>query len=493
MANISFAKPIIDISGSINSNTGYRIQNNHFRQIRLPDAQIIAGNIKNDTGTKNTVTNNPDATSEAKINIHIADDSKSDIKYGLEIDFAANINSTSNNNNIYADKTFIFFESNFGKLEFGNNSAANYVMKIGPATFARGAGGINGKYLEYVNMPMLADASQTLVNKIGNCNGYQVNSAGVINQSGTNCSNIKLPSFILIPQSPIAHGGYAQGFYDFSTNNHYSNYLAEDKFGFNKNKSSSQIRDGNFGNLGDATKISYYTKRILGWKAAISFAPDTNDNGFISPIYSNNNKDIKQVVGYGINYSDQLGDSNIGLGLSFTGEFGKFKRSSLSDIDRNNLKAFDIGVAATYFGFVVGASYGDWGRSLQPKSGIYSCDYNNSITIANQNCAGINNNRLFDNSTYKTFGIEYEYGHLATSITYLSSNFKKNKYNALSFGLDYKVAKNLMPYFEVTKYQFESNQPKAIDIIDQSLILNNSQQLKNNKGYVILTGLLFSF
>jgi len=490
--NILSEKPIINISGFINSNIGSRTQDNAFNNSQLPDAQIISGIVQNHTGTENKITNNLDSVSEAKLHIKLVNASESSIKYGATIDLEANASSTLQNDNVSVDKAFIFSESNFGRLEFGNNSAVNYKMKVGPETFARGAGGINGKYLEYINMPILADSSQITASKIGNCDGYRINSSGIITQSGTNCSNIKLPRFILIPQSPISHGGYAQGFYNLATDNNYNNSSADNKLGFNKSKSQSQVHNNNLGDLGDATKISYYTPRISGWQAGVSFAPDTN-NGANTSISSYNNNDIMQAISYGINYSDQINDSNVGLGFSLTGESGKFEQNSASTIDRNNLQAFDIGIMATYFGITIGASYGNWGKSLQPKSGIYSCDYNKSVAIANQDCIGSNSGEAFSAATYHTAGIEYEYGHLATSITYLTSNFQKNKYNAISFGLDYKITKYLMPYLEVTKYQFESYQPKANDIVDQASISNDARQLKNNQGYVFLTGLLFSF
>jgi len=321
--SIFLVKPIVNISGFINSNIGARTQNNAFDKNRLPDSQIVAGVTQDNTGTKNKMSNNPDWTSEAKMRIKVTDEPESGLKYGVAIDFEANTGSASKHNNIGVNKAFIFSESGFGKVEFGNNSAVNYKMKLGPETFARGAGGINGKYLEYINVPILADGSQIMASKIGNCDGYRVNSDGIITQSGTDCSRIKLPGFILIPQSPIAHGGYAKGFYNFSDSNNYNGSPANENLGFNQSNNSSQVRYGSFGNLGDATKISYYTTRISGWQAGVSFAPDVNNSS--TTLISNYDKgDIGQVISYGVNYSDQLSDSNVGLGLSITGESGKF-------------------------------------------------------------------------------------------------------------------------------------------------------------------------
>ncbi len=483
--------PAINIGGFINANAGLRDEDGAFGDNRLPDAKIASGSVDESTGSQNRMTNNPDFANEAEIHIKVAGINEFGMKYGAVIELEANTSTAARNEGFSADKAFIFTESRVGKLELGNNSAVNHKMKVGPETFARGAGGINGKYLEYVNMPMLADSTQVVTSggtAIGNCNGYRVASDGTVTETGSDCSKIKLPRFILIPQSPIAHGGYAKGFYNRATDNDYNRTNKHADFGFNKNKTSSQVRDGQFGDLEDASKISYYTPRIAGWQLGASFTPDTGNNGTSSSISGDNSGDIKQAISYGVNYSDNLG--NVGFAISATGESGRFEQGSNATTKRNSLQAYDLGFMATYLGATFGVSYGSWGKSLQPKTGIYSCDYDATATIANQDCTAGSG---FSKAAYYTAGAAYQFGPIATSLTYLDSKFQENTYNALSFGVDYRMAKGLMPYLEVTKYDFESNQPKASDITDQSAVSNNQRQLKDNNGYVALVGLLFSF
>ena len=128
--------------------------------------------------------------------------------------------------------------------------------------------------------------------------------------------------------------------------------------------------------------------------------------------------------------------------------------------------------------------------SLTPQSGIYACDYSSSTLIASQDCVDdgdyTNGVTTFDDATYFTAGAAYEMGPVAASVTHISSEFQGNSYEATSFGVDYRMAKGLMPYIEITQFNFESNKPKASDV-------SNTSQLKDNDGYVVLTGLLFSF
>jgi hypothetical protein len=322
-------------------------------------------------------------------------------------------------------------------------------MKTGPASFARGAGGINGKYLENVNLPISTNSS----------------------------ANIKSPSFILLAQSPIGHGGYARSFYSgFGSNQN-------DYKSFNKSNFRA-LKDSSFDGVEDATKLSYYTPQIEGLQLGLSFAPNSADSGISSTKYYNVSAlQVNNIISFGANYSEDF--DNLGLAISATGEKGQTKNSkSVGGIERENLFSYDLATTLSYFGFSVGASYGSWGKSLQPKNGNSSCDYNSGASLASQNCQ--TNAKKFGDSYYYTGGISYVFGPIAASITALKSSFQKNNYQAFSLGVDYKLTKDLMPYFEVTKFTFKSNQPRASD-------LNQSASIADNQGYVFLSGILISF
>ncbi len=492
--------PTISVGGFVNVTSGFRDREDNFGRNRLPDAQIVSDVEDNDTGTQNNYSGDSDFANDSEIHIKVGGVNEFGLKYGAVVELEADVSSDGRNEGFNADKSYIFTESRSGRFEFGNNVGANQKMKVGPSTFARGAGGINGKYLEYINLPMLSDVTQsTSIDQIGGCDGFRVNSVGDISISGTDCDKIKLPRFILIPQSPISHGGYAQGFYNRATDNDYtsSNYDSEtaaNLTGFN------QGVDGSFGELEDATKISYYTPRISGWQLGGSFTPDTGNSGTSASISGDVTSDIKNVISWGANYSNNFG--NLGVALSATGEVGTYEQATYDTVtnigvERNDLNSYDVGLMATYFGFTIGGSYGSWGNSLMPKSGIYSCQYDSSIPIADQDCDGSDATyadgiKKYDDSTYWTGGLAYQFGPMAFSVTHMDSEFQNNVYQASSIGLDYRMAKGLMPYLEVTKFQFESDQAVASDE-DQSVLSDEERQIKDNEGYVILAGILFSF
>lgn len=440
-------------NGFVNFSAANRNQNSYFQNKNLPD-DTSPNHFRRDQSIGN----------DSQIYLKTGFITSNETIYGAVAKLEYNINSDiKKTEKLNLDSAYIFQESKIGKIEFGNNKAVNQKMKVGPARFARGAGGINGKYLENINLANFASSN---------------NSSSPI-CSGAACANIKSPQFILLAQSPIGHGGYAQG-----------NISQNGKNQFNRSRFRA-LKDDSFEGMEDATKISYYTPRLSGLQLGISYAPNSLDQGVTAnTTFNNNNFLIKDIFSFGLNYSHDF--DNINFLASATAEKGKANNSyALDHIKRNDLFAYDIGTSLSYFGFTLGASFGSWGKSLQEKSGIYSCNYDSTLTLAAQNCG--NGGKKFSNPYYYTTGIAYEFGPVSTSITSIRSHFQNNIYQAISFGIDYKYKKDLMPYFEVTKFTLKSNQPSASDILGQSSLTNNQRQLKDNSGFVFLTGILLSF
>lgn len=327
-------------------------------------------------------------------------------KHGIIAKFEFNANSGGVRQNPNLDQIFLFSEGNFGKFEIGNSQAANQKMKSGPAEFARGAGGINGKYIEALQLP----------------------------SSG---------SFILLAQSPIGHGGYAANS---------ESYLRKNNF--------RALKDNSFDGVEDATKFSYFTPRFEGLKLGFSYAPNTENSGITTTKYYHNSvATIKDVFSAGVNYADDF--DNLGVKISVTAEKGKVKKGY-----RKDLFAYDASATLNYFGFDIGASFGSWENSLQKQENFLASSRAN----------------------YHSFGLGYSFGPVATSITSLKSQFQKNDYQALSLDLDYKLTRDLMPYFEITKFTFKPNLKTPSG--SETLAKNNQSCVR---GYVFLTGILISF
>jgi hypothetical protein len=447
-----------EIDGIINASLAKTNQKNIYEKNILPD-----------NFSKNYINNNANIGLDNQVFAKGALKLNNSNYLGVTSKFELNFNTNSKNENPNLDQAFLYLDNNLGRFEFGNYVAVNQKMKYGPARFARGAGGINGKYLEYVNLPVL-NQNSTL------CNG---------NILSPDCANIKHPRFITLAQSPIGHGGYAKGFYPRDVDNFYN--LNSKISDFNRTNFRA-LRDDSYEGLEDALKFSYYTKKINQIQLGASYAPVSSNQGFTAKTARDTN-DIKlsNLLSFGINYSNDF--DNLNISASSTAEYAK--PQTKNGIARNELFSYDFGTSLSYFGFTLGSSFGSWGKSLYAKNGNYSCEYDYSKSLQLQNCD--NSSNALKNSYYYTTGLAYQIGPINTSLTSINSSFQKNKYSAISFGIDYKIKKNLLTYFEITQYKFKSEQLNIFDLSNQIKVANLTQKIQNNNGKVFLTGIYYLF
>ncbi len=370
----------LQISGLSNFSSAVQNQSSVYEQKQFED------------GANNRNDRNPALENNSQLYLKLENKASafSKNKFGVNLKIESEVYSAQNKGTINADQGFIYADSeDFGKAEIGDIVAVNQKMKVGPASFVRGSGGINGNYLKYINLPTSLQ-------------------------------------FILVAQSPIGHGGNAL-----------NSQINQD--------SIKILRNGSFNGAEDATKINYYSPRIEGLQIGASYTPNTSDSIVSSTVFSGQNNAISDVLSFGANYTNNF--ENFDYAFSATSEQGRSKNSA-----QNNLSSYDVATTMAYFGFTFGASYGSWKKSLQ------------------------SNSQNFKNATYRTLGISYQIGHFSVSLTNLKSSFQKNDYQASSLGLDYKLSKAFMPYFEITQFKFSP-----------------SQNIANNAGFVALGGFVFSF
>lgn len=237
-----------------------------------------------------------------------------------------------------------------------------------------------------------------------------------------------------------------------------------------------------------AGKINYYTPLFNGFQFGISYTPDLAIKG-TSATMNDAPKEFgyKRIFETGVTYETTLNE--ITFKGSLVGQFGKARNGvgtdstvSQSELQRRNLKAWEIGTNVSYNEFMFGASYGDWGNS----------------GVAREKEAG----KKYG-AKYYTLGVAYTKNDFGASITYFNGkraggidtvdagstdkNSSKNyplhesgynKSRALSFGLEYVVAPGLMPYAEYTYFNF-----KRADVTANA----------RNRGSLFLTGLKVSF
>lgn len=432
--NLGFTQlPTVSIGGYIDVNGAKASQEGIYSEKVLNNVSTYEDSgLTTQNGIKNRATDDITFAGEASLLFKVNGINDYGFKYGAIMELNANSTYNSWNDDVNATKAFIYGESLIGKIEFGNELGASQKMKIDAATFARGAGGINGKYLNYVNLPSIVT-------------GTTVNS----------------PLFILIPQHPTAHGGFGVGynnmlyFCDFNGNGRIEE--GDELACYNEN--SNEKYQLKFQEMENATKISYYTPEIFGFQAGVSYTPDTGNKGVSGHLSSKlDTGDIDEVLEYGITYTQTF--YGLGVSASFTGQTGK-SESKIVDASgsyytfREDLKSTQYGINLTFFGLTVGGSVGNWDNSLY--------DMINDVNKG----AG----------KYTTFGVAYEFAGFSASFGYFDSEFQDNKYTAYSVGIDYKVAQGFLPYIEYTNFKF-----KPAD-----------GNIRSNSGSVILAGFVLNF
>ena len=154
----------------------------------------------------------------------------------------------------------------------------------------------------------------------------------------------------------------------------------------------------------------------------------------------------------GVNYNTELQDINLSFGV--VGQTGHLKRQDKS------FQGLEVGTNINYRNFIWGGSYGYLSNGLaQTKK----------------------------NNPFWTAGVGYAQGPVNLSITYFESKLYKstnnsaNKLSNMVVGMDYRVSKGLLTYFEIARFKMDDNE----------VFSNNNNNL--NKGIIILSGCKIKF
>ncbi|MSO55051.1 MAG: porin, partial [Rhodospirillales bacterium] len=118
------------------------------------------------------------------------------------------------------------------------------------------------------------------------------------------------------------------------------------------------------GDSGDATKITYYTPRVMGFQFGVSYTPDTgHDLG--EPVLNDDTAEYRNNWGFGLNYTEKYGDFTVGaaiVGISAIPDKTVTSSGSTST-DIEDAMSYSIGGFVTWKEWSVGGHYGDSGST----------------------------------------------------------------------------------------------------------------------------------
>lgn len=288
---------------------------------------------------------------DTEVHVGVVAENDSGLKYGAVIELEADVTGDARGEGLNADKTYIFLESNLGRLEFGNQEDAATAMTVNASTIARASGGVEGDAELYFN------------------------SAGALGGG-----------FLFLPNLPTKFAG---------------------------------------GATEDTTKIVYYTPKFSGFQFGIDYAPDSGNSGTAAGFTTDADAgDFENLVQAGLSFEHDF-DNGIGLLTSIVAEFGESEVATTED-----LAAYQAGIKLSYAGFSGVISYSDWDDSGQAAGSGADADF-------------------------WTAGLAYESGPYGVSATYLDSDNAGNEFSNFVVGADYQLAPGLVPYAEVSFFEFD--------------------------------------
>lgn len=347
------------------------------------------------------------------------------IDYGALLKLNANPSKTKGGKDQIADELKIYIQGNFGKLELGSTKPVGDSMQVNSYTGARATGGIDGDWGTWLN-----------------------NESGIM--QGDN--ELKVSSFYTAAELP---------------------------------------------ETSKANKINYYTPNFNGLSFGISYTPDTKAKGTVDNakgILANSAEDgYKNVIQPAVRYETNLSD-NVKLTSAVLGVFGKAKDhlcedketcTNIAPTPRKDLRAWQVGLGLSYKDISISGAYGDLGqsgaakdRAILPNNNKYGGQYWSIGSVYGIDKYGISINYMES----KRAG--FVSGKTKDEITELSKNNSEyNKFSAISIGADYQVMPGLLPYIEVTRFNFKGN----------NNFNRNGNDAKFNKGTVFLAGTKIKF
>ncbi len=346
-------------------------------------------------------------------NVHFKVDGKADngLGYGAYIELNADTSGNETATTAQpARRTYVYIESGFGRVETGATGDAGNALKVGAETFARATGGIAGDFLNYVDLGNGAIAGGTK---------YQI-----------------------LPGLPTATG------------------LPGDA---NRGYLAGALNNDTHSDRANANKVSYYTPRIQGLQAGVSYTPDQGEHGNSRGFASENagGTNFLDVWNAGVNYQGQY--DAVTIAAAVTGEWGSSKDTGTTASTLDDLQAYTLGLNLSYAGFTVG---GSWANA--PELGLA---------------------KTFGSSMeYWTLGGAYEFGPFAASVTYFDSTVEHGTsataadadFQNISIGADYKLAPGLMPYVEVSFFETDNGIADTATTVD-------------NNGTVFIVGTQLTF
>jgi len=125
--------PTVTVGGFSDFQAGFTDQNSAYRS-------ALGGNDR-DTKFQN----------RTRVDVKASGRGDNGLGYGAVVQLLADLSTDADAKGVNADKTYLFLDSMFGRLELGSNTDAAQALKVDASNFARATGGIAGDWYHFAN------------------------------------------------------------------------------------------------------------------------------------------------------------------------------------------------------------------------------------------------------------------------------------------------------------------------------------------------------
>jgi predicted porin len=261
------------------------------------------------------------------------------------------------------------------------------------------------------------------------------------------------------------------------------------------------------GSVDFSRKISYFTPKIYGFQAGVSYIPDASNSGSdplstghdtyrnpgIEDVYNQikadptlasdekrldkikdkdwNKINVTHGVSAAVKYEYDIAEE-VKVAVSLTGEYAKANNSQKTpdplpaEQKKADLLNWIIGGKVSYNNIDLAGSYRNAGKS-------FTSEWQDGKEEDARQSYGYD------------VGVKYKFGNAAASLNYFHSNAKKSELNTVSIGADYTLAPGLTPYVQAVKF---GGVGKYKDLSDASI-----KDDKKAAGYLFIIGTRLKF
>lgn len=123
----------------------------------------VAFNDQDDLYQVGRISRDTTFSNDTEIHVNVSGQASNGVRYGAVVELEADVSDDARDEGTNSDKTYIWAEGAFGRVELGDNEGAESAMAVTAASIARATGGIDGDFELYANTSGLSGNASFII------------------------------------------------------------------------------------------------------------------------------------------------------------------------------------------------------------------------------------------------------------------------------------------------------------------------------------------